>query len=86
MTVFIRYCGGCNPEYDRVAQVRALGNASGWEIRNGQPEPGGVCLLVSGCRRRCIKGETDACLYIPIDSAQSPRELMDLIEKEIATR
>ena len=50
--VFVRYCGGCNPGYDRVAAVTQL-------LETGKllltTENSGACLrmAVSGCSRRC---------------------------------
>ena len=48
-TVGVRYCGGCNPRYDRVAAVRNL-EARCPHIRLLPAGPGqGLVLLVCGC-------------------------------------
>lgn len=51
----VRYCGGCNPRYDRVALVRRL--ESFFPEQEFVPaEPGGsypAVLVVSGCTARC---------------------------------
>ena len=51
----VRYCGGCNPRYDRTAAVQALEKLlPGWEIVPVQP--GADCpaaVVVCGCPARC---------------------------------
>lgn len=55
VTVGVRYCGGCNPRFDRVAGVEALALAcpsAGFRAA----EPGqeyGVLLVVGGCTACC---------------------------------
>lgn len=54
-TVAVKYCGGCNPRYDRVALVRALEAAfPGVRFVPARPgEAGDLLLVVSGCRTAC---------------------------------
>ena len=57
MRVRVRYCGGCNPRYDRVALARRLPGAfPGVQFVFGRG--GGPCgreVLVCGCERRCAR-------------------------------
>ncbi|MBM6926987.1 hypothetical protein [Pseudoflavonifractor phocaeensis] len=55
MRIGIKYCGGCNPRYDRVAYVQTL--ACRYPNAVFEPaEPGrdyDVVLVVCGCSARC---------------------------------
>ena len=56
MRIGVKYCGGCNPFYDRKAEVekleRNLKNISFELVQHG--ESYGRVLLVCGCPRACI--------------------------------
>lgn len=52
-TVGLRYCGGCNPWYDRVAAVERL-RARLPNVELCPAAPGqGAALVVCGCPARC---------------------------------
>ncbi len=55
MRIGVKYCGGCNPRYDRVAYVQTL--ASRWPDAVFEPaQPGQVyhrVLVVCGCPAQC---------------------------------
>lgn len=53
MKIGVKYCGGCNPRYDRVGLVRELESAFG-EHRFA-PARGGedLILVICGCRAAC---------------------------------
>ena len=55
MTVGIKYCGGCNPRYDRAAAVRRLHAAlPGAAFVNAVPgQRYDALLVVCGCSARC---------------------------------
>ena len=57
--VGVRYCGGCNPRFDRVAGVRRLEDACPWAAFEGARP--GVCytllLIVGGCTACCPSQE-----------------------------
>jgi hypothetical protein len=55
LKVGIKYCGGCNPYYDRVALVKRIesrlkGKA---EFVSPQNEPFDFILAVEGCKTAC---------------------------------
>ena len=59
MTVGVRYCGGCNPRFDRVAAVRRLAAACPRAALEGA-EPGRIydlLLIVGGCPACCAGRE-----------------------------
>lgn len=47
----VKYCGGCNPRFDRVAAAASLGFAGAPSARPGVPC--GTLLVVCGCTARC---------------------------------
>lgn len=57
MRVGVKYCGGCNPRYDRtglVARLKAeLGGDVRWESAAAAAEQPDVILVVCGCTVAC---------------------------------
>jgi len=53
--VGLKYCGGCNPEYDRVALVRHIEESLQGKVAFVTPESEGVGLIlaVEGCSIAC---------------------------------
>ena len=51
----LKYCGGCNPEYDRVALVRHIEESLQGRVKFVSPEGEGVGLIlaVEGCSTAC---------------------------------
>ena len=55
MEIGVRYCGGCNPRYDRVALVRRLAEElpeHRFTVAEGGRDYAAV-LMVCGCLSRC---------------------------------
>jgi hypothetical protein len=55
MRVGLKYCGGCNPEYDRIALVRHIEESLHGRVKFVSPESEGIELLlaVEGCSTAC---------------------------------
>jgi len=55
MIVGIKYCGGCNPEYDRVALVEQIGCVLKGKVEfvSAQSEGVELILAVQGCATAC---------------------------------
>lgn len=65
MVLFVKYCGGCNPVYDRAGLVSQTAALLGAQVVHSCPERADVCLLISGCARGCAKFETRAsCIVV----------------------
>ncbi|MBT3319965.1 MAG: hypothetical protein HN948_10500 [Clostridia bacterium] len=67
MTVGVKYCGGCNAEYERVRAVeRIKSEASGHTFK--PYKDGGVfdkVIVIVGCGKACAKvGERHEVVYI----------------------
>ena len=60
--VGLRYCGGCNPRYDRVAAVERLrAQLPAVELRPAAPGQE-IVLVVCGCPARCANISGLRCL------------------------
>ena len=55
LRVGVKYCGGCNPEYDRVALVEQIRERLEGKVSFVPPESHGVdiILAVQGCKTAC---------------------------------
>lgn len=50
----VKYCGGCNPRYDRVAAVRRLEERLGEVLPSAQPGTEyDQIFVICGCSARC---------------------------------
>lgn len=54
-SVGLKYCGGCNPRYDRVETLRRISDELGGTVRFVSPDDPGVgsVLVVMGCETAC---------------------------------
>ena len=86
--VGLKYCGGCNPVYDREAYVEKVRKISGGRIEwvSHKAEGFTTLLIVHGCDRQCVLQETDRPAGIRIVSTRNdqrtPEELVSLILKQ----
>jgi hypothetical protein len=61
-TIGVRYCGGCNPQIDRLRVVGDLREAlekMGLEVdlTMDKESPVDILLLINGCMHACLEGE-----------------------------
>ncbi|MBP3736752.1 MAG: hypothetical protein J6I56_07000 [Lachnospiraceae bacterium] len=77
-TVFVRFCGGCNPRFDRNACLRELIQAFP-DIRflPGSAENGQALLLICGCERMCLKNSAPAATRFEIFDKDSFASVFD---------
>jgi hypothetical protein len=72
VTVGLKYCGGCKPNYDRVALVeeiqRRLGHGVSW-VRADDPAAE-LVLAVHGCPTACA--DLEPCQEKPIFAVTGP--------------
>ncbi len=88
MTIGIKYCGGCNPHYDRVSAVRKLEDAlKDKDVQFQTYEDGSAydsCLIVKGCTR-CVDLEQKITGYQQLYVAAAEEDfdpiLKDILEK-----
>ena len=77
----IRYCGGCNPRYERVEMVRQIESLPGDRflfVRHDQKNLDGL-IAVNGCPRACVVKEL-AHQSSPYHSITGEGDLNGLIE------
>lgn len=70
--VAIKFCGGCNPTYDRVEYWNRIQHSAGERIRwfSVHEQHGEVVLVISGCHRACPEKElqtTSRCISVKSD-------------------
>lgn len=87
VVVKIRYCGGCNPEIDRVAAVKQLtellGHKANWTYDTQMQTD--FVLHVNGCAHACIDEESARAGIKPCISIQGLRvDREETPEKNIA--
>ncbi len=86
--VRLKYCGGCNPSYDRVGYVRTIQEAAGDWIEWVFGDQGGLAalLLVSGCDRHCAEtaqDERSGCRVMRIkDEHEPPARIVSVLLDE----
>jgi len=56
MKIGVKYCGGCNPQYDRVEVVEALQKRLEGKAAFVSPDDDGIDLIlaVEGCETACV--------------------------------
>ena len=81
MRVGIKYCGGCDPTYDRVKYVQEIQEAGVGRIEWVRfDEPGiAVVLLVCGCDAQCIEDVDFQSHDLPLVSIRSENESPEMM-------
>ncbi len=81
----IKYCGGCDPAYDRVPYVKQIQKAAGDQIEWVPFDQGGFTdlLLIHGCNTECIEIEPFKNMGIRVISVtnneKSPEEILSIL-------
>ena len=61
MRIGVKYCGGCNPRFDRISEIKELMARypqEEFELLNVKKQYDRV-LLVCGCERTCLRFRQD---------------------------
>lgn len=66
MRLYVKYCGGCNPKYNRRKMVEEIADYLEAEFIYSDPGKNDICLLISGCERGCLK-KTAGTRSVPIN-------------------
>ncbi len=78
----LKYCGGCNPSYDRVEYVREIQEAAGGAVEwvSLGAEGFSTILLIGGCDKQCVdmaEYETIGYRVVRIkDTQQAPTTIL----------
>ncbi len=77
----IKYCGGCNPRYDRVTLAEALKKKMGDKrfITGEQALSADLLIVVTGCQSRCPKISFSSNKILHIDKATPIDEIIERI-------
>ncbi len=89
MRVALKYCGGCDPAYERVDYLERIKQVAGDDIQWVRADSGGyqALLLICGCQRACPLEEmprTDKLVLIKHDQAAPEKVIARIKEKEVA--
>ena len=81
MRVGIKYCGGCDPAYDRLDYVNRIQEAAGSRIEWVRYDEQGLdaLLLVCGCDAECIELTSFTINELPIISIRTDQETPEKI-------
>lgn len=63
MKIYVKYCGGCNPRYDRAALVGYLKEQLNEHVFSDEPADQDVSLIVCGCASACADKSDAAAPY-----------------------
>jgi len=84
-TMAVKFCGGCNPTYDRLPYWEKIKAATEGSIRwvgSDYEDPDGM-LIIAGCHAACPEKHFDASdygLYLVVrDEGTAPGEIIDRI-------
>ncbi len=61
MKLYVKFCGGCNPHFDRKSYALAVAEALHAEIVYENPAEADYRLFVSGCGRNCAAAQAALC-------------------------
>lgn len=85
MKIGVKYCGGCNPQYDRVAVVEALQKRLEGKAEFVLPDQDNIdfVLAVEGCATACadlssFEGKRIFVIVCPEDAERFVEEVSEL--------
>jgi len=82
MKIYVKYCGGCNPRFDRKRLAEEAAGRLNAEILYTACGKDDICLLVSGCERNCLK-EPESSRVIMINHTD---QIEAVVEKILAMK
>jgi len=80
MLLYVKFCGGCNPTFDRGTLVKNIASLLDARTVNSHPEQADMGLLVSGCSRHCAK-IPENIPYVPIDHKVDAEKIVEEISQ-----
>ena len=87
LRVGVKYCGGCNPEYDRVALVEQIKERLEGKVSFIMPESEGVDIILSvhGCRTACadLSGFRGVKITTITNIEEGEKFIREIIEREV---
>ncbi len=89
MRVALKYCGGCDPAYERVEYFERIKDAAGRDIQWVGADSGGhdALLLICGCPKACPLQDMppgDKVVLIKHDQATPEAVVARLRKKEVS--
>jgi 4-hydroxybutyrate CoA-transferase len=83
LRIGIKYCGGCNPSYERVETVHRAQSQSNHPfhfVHHDRPDIDGM-ILMSGCQRACaVQGLNRTMTHFSVTGENDFEALMDWLK------
>lgn len=58
MTIYVKYCGGCNPRFDRAALLAQMESAvPKMEVTHNSQQRADAAVIICGCSAACTSRE-----------------------------
>jgi hypothetical protein len=87
LRIGIKYCGGCNPSYERVEivhRIQSRFNNRLQFIRHDQPDIDGM-ILMSGCQRACAEQDLNrTVLHYSVSGENDFEATMDWLKSLVS--
>ena len=87
LRVGVKYCGGCNPEYDRVVLVEQIKERLEGKVSFVPPESEGIdiILTVNGCKTACadLSGFRGIETWTVIGNEEGEEFVREIVEREV---
>ena len=87
LRVGVKYCGGCNPEYDRVALVEQIKEKLEGKVSFVPPdsERVDIILAMNGCRTACadLSGFRGIETWTVTGNEEGKKFVREIIEREV---
>jgi len=77
----VKYCGGCNPNYDRKETAASISRQTGIRLETySEEQPPDIALIICGCTSECVKTDKYKGRYETI-VVNSPEQLWQAVER-----
>lgn len=88
LTVFVKYCGGCNPRFDRSKAIKEIEKYVGFKIEPYTDEViPDIMIIIQGCKSECIiaddyKSKMKTLMINEIENLKTvTEEIQDLLSR-----
>jgi hypothetical protein len=73
----VKFCGGCNPRYDRKAFLKKIEKSmTGYRFTYNLEEEYDILLIICGCKSACAKCDNKGKKTIIVDNLSETEEII----------
>ncbi|HOW57927.1 MAG TPA: hypothetical protein PKZ12_07980 [Smithellaceae bacterium] len=83
--IALKYCGGCNPRYDRVRYYQRILDALQEEVQwvSVEDDDYELVLLIKGCEASCLETKITKTSAVPVliirEDCREPAEIAEML-------